>query len=604
MRRQRNKAGGSATALAAAVLAATMTAQQPSGGTPPPTEPPVVQEPQPAPPPAPPPQPQPAPPAPPAVIDPTRAAADLLRRRLGLQSGPQGQPPSGPPAVPPPAPAPAQPVDPAVDPAVAPAELQPQEPQPSPPPNAPPVQDPTRAAAEALRRLLPNAKPPAVAPIPNASGTPEPVLPGTDPVAETAASASAKLPPATTPVRGTFSTRYRARHGGGATDQDVVSRLEVDVGDRERDAVTAHLRVRSFWNADGTRRDDPFPGLDHSFGDSWNTRLYAGHLDVHRQGELQLARLGRQDLDETPTTLQFDGLRLDSRSWAGPTRLWFSAYAGVPVHQFEQTRHGDLVAGVATGFVPWQGGRVRLDGMRIEDEFLALDRQDDLLGARWWQQLAGVTLNGLHTWRDGKPRDLVLGGRGELPLAVQCDISWRELLTTQRQQVTELDPFWLIGFDYAPYRQLGATLRRDLSTQWSIGVGADLRRLRDGSDERGFNREFERWFADLACNDLFVRGLSLSIAASLWNSTGEDFRTLTGELVYRPDRDLRLSLGSGYDLFRYDVFDARERLHVRSWFVRAERRLDASLRVDGGYELQRDDFDEFHVFRLGVTWTF
>ena len=101
-----------------------------------------------------------------------------------------------------------------------------------------------------------------------------------------------------------------------------------------------------------------------------------------------------------------------------------------------------------------------------------------------------------------------------------------------------------------------------------------------------------------------MRGLSLSIAGSLWNSTGEDFRTLTGELVYRPDRDLRLSLGSGYDLFRYDVFDARERLHVRSWFVRAERRLDASLRVDGGYELQRDDFDEFHVFRLGVTWTF
>ena len=85
----------------------------------------------------------------------------------------------------------------------------------------------------------------------------------------------------------------------------------------------------------------------------------------------------------------------------------------------------------------------------------------------------------------------------------------------QRQQVTELDPFWLIGFDYAPYRQLGATLRRDLTAQLSVGVGADVRRLRDSNDERGFNREFERYFVDVGWNDLFVRGLSLSFAGPL-----------------------------------------------------------------------------------------
>ena len=129
-------------------------------------------------------------------------------------------------------------------------------------------------------------------------------------------------------------------------------------------------------------------------------------------------------------------------------------------------------------------------------------------------------------------------------------------------------------------------------------------RLRDEGDQAAFNREFERLTVDAAWRDVLVRGLSLSVAGSYWNSSGESFRTVTGELAYRPDATLRLAIGSGYDLFRYDVFDARERVHVRSYYLRVDRRLGAQLRVDGGYELQRDDVDEYHLFRLGMTWTF
>lgn len=571
----------------------------------PPVPPQATQDPPAQPPPA---QPAPAPPPAeaPKPIDPTNAAAELLRRRLGLRPGPEGQVPNGPPDPPPAPPAASEP--PAGEPVVPPTGTapKPQEPAagstPPPPAATPPqepkpaAQDPTDQAAEALRRLLRGAKPPEVAPIPGQQN-PEPKAP------EPRTAAAPVVPPLGVPVHGSLWLRYRARHGGGATDQDVVGRLGVDIGSASDDAVTAHLRARGFWNADGRRRDDPFPGLDHSFQDEWNGRLYAAHVDVHRQGPVDLLRLGRQDLDETPTTLQFDGARLDSVRFGGALKVWAAAYGGVPVHQFEERRRGDLVAGLAGGLQPWSGGRVRLDAMHLEDEFLAIGRQDDLLSVRWWQQLGELQLHGLHTWRDGQARDLLLGSRGEL-LGCQWTFDYRELVSTQRQQVTELDPFYVIGFDYSPYRQLSAVLRRDLCEGIDVGLAGDLRRLRDEGDQAAFNREFERLTVDAAWRDVLVRGLSLSVAGSYWNSSGESFRTVTGELAYRPDATLRLAIGSGYDLFRYDVFDARERVHVRSYHVRLERRLGEDVRLDAGYELQRDDLDEFHLFRVGMTWTF
>lgn len=387
------------------------------------------------------------------------------------------------------------------------------------------------------------------------------------------------------------------------TDQDIVTRLAVDLGDTTRDAVTVHASARAFGDLDGRRRDDPFRGLDQSYGDPLHAWLYTAHADLHRQGWFDLVRLGRQDLDEAPTPLSFDGVRADTRAF-GPHRLFGSVYGGVPVHHFEASRHGDAVAGAAAGFVPWTGARVRGDAMHLRDEFLAVDRRDDLLGLRWWQQLGPAWLHGLHTWRDARPRDLVVGGRADLGGVGTLDADYRELLSTQRQQVTELDPFYDIAVDYAPYRQVQATWSRDLGPNLDAAVGAELRRLRDAGDEREFNREFERYHAALTCTDLLVPGLSLTVAGSLWDSTGEDFRTLTGELSWRPDPALRIAAGSGYDLYRYDLFAGRERVHVRSWYLRFERRIAASLRLDAGYELERDDLDEFHLFRLGATWTF
>ncbi|MEO6593964.1 MAG: hypothetical protein ABIP94_04350 [Planctomycetota bacterium] len=252
--------------------------------------------------------------------------------------------------------------------------MPPQEPKPA------LAQDPTKAAAKALEKLLPTAKPPEAAPIPNASGTPEPIAPGGPTITPPAQDRATPIEPVAVPWSGTLSTRYRARHGSGSSDQDLVARLSLDIGRAERDPVTFHLSARGFGDLDGRHRDDAFSGLDHSFGDDVNLRHYTAYFDVHSLPHVDVARLGRQDLDETPVS--FDGLRIDSER-VGRSGAWLSAYGGVPVHQFEASSRGDSVYGVAGGFKPWADARVRLDWMQLRDDFLATARRDDLLGIRW-----------------------------------------------------------------------------------------------------------------------------------------------------------------------------------------------------------------------------
>ncbi|MFM1873925.1 MAG: hypothetical protein RL398_3347, partial [Planctomycetota bacterium] len=176
----------------------------------------------------PPPQPQPAqqdPPPKPQPIDPAKAAAEILRQRLGLKPGPIGEPPRGPV----PKPVEPKPVEPEPPPATSNPEAQgaaerqageqdPQGQQPAagqdPKPTQPATVDPTEAAKRALEKLLPNAKPPEAAPIPTATGTPEPVADPTRPVVATEQLPTPKpIPTDSLRWGGIASARYRFRHG-------------------------------------------------------------------------------------------------------------------------------------------------------------------------------------------------------------------------------------------------------------------------------------------------------------------------------------------------------------------------------------------------------
>lgn len=608
--------------------ALTLAAQTPPAGTPPtPSPPPGQQDPQP-PAPAPPtqkPADQPVVPAtsqPQAIpkpsdppVDQGAAAAEALRKLLGLKPGPAPDTavPKGP-GDPPPKPAAEEAAKPAEPAAGSTAPTAPDPAQQSPTPQEPqPVPSPKPreldAAERALRALLPKARPPEVAPVPQ-KPQPDVVAPSVPPGPPPSEPPppephQAPFTPGGYPVHGSLRSRYRGRSGGGDDDHDLVTLLGLDFGDAERHPVTGHTLLRGFVDLDGREADEVFAGLDQSRGDDVDGRIYEAWADLHLVEALEVLRVGRQPLDETPAPVTFDGVRLDSARFS-PIRAWMGGYVGVPVHHFESSASGDDVFGLAGGLQPWRDGRLRLDWQRLDDRLLAGPERDDLLGLSWWQRLAGdIGLRGQHTWRDGKPRDLVLHADGALPdLELDWRLGWRELLTTQRSEVTELDPFTAIALEQRPFRQFDLGLGKDLGDHLSLGAAATIRRLADAGDEGQFNREFERLSGNVTFRDLLATGVEITVDGSTWNSQGEDTRALAGELAWQCSEPLRLTAGTAYDLYKYDALADRERVHVRSWFLRGDWQPTSAVRCDFSCTHEQDEDERFWQWRLGVTWTF
>lgn len=573
------------------------------------------QSPQPTPPsqtPQAPPQGQPAPTTPPATprpAEPSEAdrAADMLRRALGLKPGPV----PGDPNAPKPAPAPgATPPTPAPTPGTAPTDpnapptersQDPGAPATTPPPagasqdpqprTQPPV-DPSDRAAEALRQLLPRAQKPT-----------DPAPPEAPPPATAAAAAAAEAD--AFPVHGSVQTRFRSRRTDGDRDQDLSVSTYLDFGDAKRNDVTGRFAGRAFADLDGVQADNDFNGLDETFDDRVNGYVFEAHADLHRRGDLEIMSLGRQPLLEAPVVLDFDGLRTETKKH-GALRAWALGYVGLPVRYWESSRRGDLVYGTAFGCTPWSSMRTRFDWTHIEDETLTFDGQDDLLSLQWWQTIDDANrVSGKHTWLDGEARDLVLRHDGNWTDAdVTSTVTYRELVTAQRSQVTDLDPFSPILLTYEPYRQVEALLTAALDERWTMTLGADARQLRDDADEGQFNREYSRVWIGPSVQRLFGEDLTASVQGEYWDATDGTFRTVSGDLRWRIAPTTTATFGSSYARYGYDTFDGLERDHVRDWYLRLQYRPNPSLRLDGGLEFQDNDQGRYLHLRAGATWTF
>ena len=75
-------------------------------------------------------------------------------------------------------------------------------------------------------------------------------------------------------------------------------------------------------------------------------------------------------------------------------------------------------------------------------------------------------------------------------------------------------------------------------------------------------------------------------------------------MTWKPNTSWRLSAGSGYALYKYDVVSDVERDDVRSWYARVRKVLGPAWTVDLGYEYEDDDFDDYQEITAGATWHF
>jgi hypothetical protein len=286
-------------------------------------------------------------------------------------------------------------------------------------------------------------------------------------------------------------------------------------------------------------------------------------------------------------------------------KIRVGAYGGLPVHFYESSPEGDLIAGGYAQVRPWEGGRVRADYMYVDDEYYFGEHQNELIGVGAWQDLFDrVQLHALYTWLEQESRDVLVRAtyrEPDIDLLVQA--SWYRLFQTQEQYAIEFDPFYNSTLEYDPYDQFRGLVSKGFGDHFVVDGGADARRLRNSRDEGPYNHEYERYFVTPSMKDLPWKGLSVSVTGEFWNSD-DDIWSWGADVTQKLNDQLKGSVGTYYSLYKYDYYANEERDDVRTLYLRLRYRLATGVRVDGGYEYEHSDLDTIHTMRLGLIWEF
>ncbi|MBK8976692.1 MAG: hypothetical protein IPM29_12305 [Planctomycetes bacterium] len=437
-----------------------------------------------------------------------------------------------------------------------------------------------------------------------AEGGESAATPATDPESTAALGTTQQPESAESWFRGRWSTRYWLRWtDSDQKEQNIYSTLSADLFDAERDGITAHVTGRVVGDLDG--RSQNLPAIVNTFDSGVVGQLFDAYVDFHDVSGLGVVRVGRQSIYDAPVVAFFDGVRLESEP-IGSRELIVGAYGGLSSRIYEGQTTDDWMTGAYAELRPWSGGRARFDYLHLEDRTLFGNEENDLLGVGLWQQLAeGLQIDGEYTMLDGESRDV----RSRLSYYdadadLQLQLSYYQLLETQRNLSLELDPYFAILQELFPYYQFGAMASTGLGEHFQVQSGVDIRRVDDDDDVGQFNRDYERVYANLTVADAPWDGFSLTLLGDFWMSGSRTIDTLGVDVTQEIDEDVELAAGTYYSLYKFDAFAVTEREDVRTYYVRVTHEPTENVDLELSYELEDTDIDLFHGLRLRGVWRF
>jgi hypothetical protein len=422
------------------------------------------------------------------------------------------------------------------------------------------------------------------------------------PAANTPASGEKTAKPSPAMIRGQLRSRYYLRWTGEDVDNDLVETLSLDIGHAETDKVTGHLMGRLAYDIDGY--DSTFASINDSYGGRLDGLVYDAYVDFHQLSGFSLLRLGRQSVYETPEVAYFDGVHVTSEE-LGKVAFQAGAYLGSSTHLYESSKAGDLTAGAYLQLKPWQDGRVRFDYMHLEDDARLGSHKSELLSAGYWQSIGKFLQLDTHYSRlENRDRDVL--GRAVSRISdwgLMLQASYFSLLTTQGDLVLEADPFFNALNALHPYDQWSLLAAQEVSHSLQVQAAADLRRVRDAEDIAAYNRDYDHYYGTATLMDVGTAGLRCSGTIDFWDSDSQMVRSWGADATYQFSRS-SASIGTYYSLYKFDLFTNSERDHVRTYYMKLRHKFNDSVTLEGDYELEDNDYDQYQRLRLGVTWNF
>ncbi len=413
-------------------------------------------------------------------------------------------------------------------------------------------------------------------------------------------------------LHGSLSDRYRFRTAGGLIDSRMETILTLDFGDARSDRFSGALQAGGVLRFN-ERTNTTLGSVYDSFGQAV-PRIYYAYFDAKDLKPIKNLRFGRQHRYEFES-LYYDGLTLESAPFHG---LTLTTFAGIPVHLFETNLGfdpGDWLVGGALQWNPLSNFQGRFDVVHLKDKvegFRAAtgDQEDNLFGGTvWWDLDPHVGFMGRFTSFSDQVRDV----SGETSLRFpEKDLSFRfnfyRLLQGYAVRVIDLDAFAIAG-TYEPYTEFSLNATKGIGDHFAVDAGGAFRFLDNFQPASAFNHGYDRAYLSLSTFDFLVRGLTLTGTTDYYrgrdnvlkdDTFGSSFIAAQKLLNNR----LKVSGGTAFYLYRFNLLTGNEASDVQTYFARIEGKIFKNLNARAGYEFENNPMNHFHTIDLRLLWNF
>jgi len=413
--------------------------------------------------------------------------------------------------------------------------------------------------------------------------------------------------PSSDPVQGTIRVKYRYRSTSTESDSDLYEVINLVYGRPETDVVSAALSLRLAEDTDGNKNVQgyyPFTSLDDKYHGWATSRLYTAYLDYRPEEGRWLVRAGRQILDEFPEAVPMDGAM--ARYRLAPT-VSVSAFAGLPVNPYEASPSGDVMGGGSVEWTPDPNGRARyrVEYLHLRDDNTFGLHQDDLLGLSFEEGSGPFAVYARYTMLEWESRDIVGRVTAAIPDA-QFQVQGQATYVFHQIQALAypIDPYASILMDLEPYVDLTLLASKGFGNFVAVDASFTSRKLVHDAVESTYNHDFTRFEVAPSLRNWPLDGLTVRVAADFWNSAGDDFWTLGGDLSVPLHRDIDFSAGSSYALYTVDAFTGEEHDRVRLFTFSLRWRTDKSSVIEARFTIETNDLDTFHILEVGFRHAF
>ncbi len=409
------------------------------------------------------------------------------------------------------------------------------------------------------------------------------------------------------PVQGTIRVKYRYRSTSTESDSDLYEVVNLLYGHPEKDVVSAALSLRLAEDTDGNKNVQgfyPFTSLDDHYR-SWATsRLYTAYLDYRPEEGRLLVRAGRQILEEFPEAVPMDGAL--GRYHVAP-QVTLSVFAGLPVNPYEASPSGDVMGGGSVEWTPAPDGRARyrVEYLHLRDDNTFGLHKDDLFGLSFEEGSGPFTVYARYTMLEWESRDLVGRVSAGIPDAqLQVQLQGTYVFHQIQALSYPIDPYASILMDLEPYVDLTLLASKGFGNHVAVDALFTSRQLVHDAVESTYNHDFKRVEVAPSLRNWPLDGLTVRAAADFWNSTGDDFWTLGGDVSMQVHRDIVLSAGTSYALYTVDAFTGEEHDRVRLFTFSLRWQVQKASTIEARFTIETNDIDTFHILEVGFRHAF